>query len=234
MTRPPNQFLQALSAADFELLQPHLRPMKLDHAAILFELGGQIEQLYFPVIGAISLVVPLQDGQMIEAGLIGQDGLVGAPAALDSATALYQAIVQIEGEAFSLSAGVARSAVNESVSLRSAMYSYDQMILAQAQQSAACNVSHSIEERLCRWLLRTRDILKSDHLPLTQEFLSQMLGVRRTSVTLVANHLKAIKLIKYRRGLIELVDPEGLLEAACECYGALKLQEARLLRTRSN
>ena len=109
------------------------------------------------------------------------------------------------------------------------LYEQDQLVLAQAQQSAACNATHNIEERLCRWLLRTRDLVGEDVLALTQEFMAQMLGVRRTSVTLAAHHLQQIGLIKYRRGQVRIVDLEGLQEAACECHQAFKDQAARLL-----
>ena len=228
-SRSANRFLQSLSHSDFELLAPHLRSAELKYSAVLFETGGEIDRIYFPLNGAISLVVPLGGGDVVEAGMFGRDGIVGAAAALDSATAVNQAVVQVHGQASVIGVAAIQSAARQSASLRAALYQYDQLLLVQAQQSAACNTTHVVEERLCRWLLRTRDVLESDFLPLTQELVAQMLGVRRTSVTLVASRLKEAKLIKYRRGRVEIIDLEGLQDSACECYRAFKSQEARLL-----
>jgi len=223
-----NQFLQSLSRGDYELLRPHLREVKLVHSAVLFDIGGVIERIYFPHTGVVSLVVALASGDMIEAGMIGTDGVAGTSAALDGAIALNRAIVQIAGAASAIETEHIQAAVAASRSLRIKLYQHDQMLLAQAQQSAACNAKHQIEERLCRWLLRTRDLVGSDSIELTQEFLAQMLGVRRTSVTLAASHLQAANLIKYRRGHIHVLDSDALQEAACECYEAVKSQVTRL------
>lgn len=229
MNLPPNGFLQSISPGDFQLLRPHLREVKLQHSAVLFDQGGTIGQLYFPNSGVVSLVVALSEGQMIEAGMIGKDGVVGTPAALDGAKSLNRAIVQVPGDAFVIDIGHAKAAVAASRSLRMKLYQNDQLLLAQAQQSAACNALHHVEERLCRWLLRTQDLVESQKLDLTQEFLAQMLGVRRTSVTLAARHLQTLGMIKYRRGQIQILDRDVLEEAACECYEAVKLQQARML-----
>lgn len=227
--RPPNGFLQSLTHGDFELLRRHLRDVTLEHSKVLFDVGGTIPHLYFPHAGVISLVVVLSDGDLIEAGMIGRDGVVGTPAALDDAVALYRAIVQIEGAASVVDMAHAQAAVAASRTLRKKLYQHDQILLAQAQQSAACNAKHDVEERLCRWFLRTRDLVGADSLPLTQEYIAQMLGVRRTSVTLAARNLQAAKLIKYRRGLVKIVDVEGLQEAACECHEGVKAQAARMI-----
>ena len=227
---PPNHFLQTLSRVDFELLRPHLREVKLVHSAVLFDLGGTVEHIYFPTSGVVSLVVPLEGGDMIEAGMIGSDGVVGTSAALDGSVALNRAIVQIAGSASAIEVPHMRAAVAASKSLRMSLYQHDQILLAQAQQCAACNARHEIEERLSRWLLRTRDLVDGRNIELTQEFLAQMLGVRRTSVTLAARHLQAVGLIKYRRGHIEILDLDGLEETSCECYEAVKSQVARLLK----
>jgi CRP-like cAMP-binding protein len=226
---PPNKFLQSLSKGDFELLRPHLRDVKLEHEKVLFDQGDLIEHLYFPYSGAVSFVVPLADGVVIEAGMLGKDGVVGTPAALDGAKSLSRAVVQVAGEAVAIRTEDAKAAANASKSLRVKLYQNDQLLLAQAQQSAACNAVHAIEERLCRWILRTRDVVGEDTLGLTQDFMAQMLGVRRTSVTMAARHLQAVGLIKYRRGHIKVLDVEGLTEAACECYEAVRMQQARML-----
>lgn len=223
-----NHFLQSLSRGDLELLRPHLRDVKLTHSAVLFDAGGEIDRLYFPHTGVISLVVPLAGGDMIEAGMIGRDGVAGTSAALDGAVSLNRAVVQIAGMGSAIDIQPMRAAVAASKPLRVKLYQHDQMLLAQAQQSAACNAKHQIEERLSRWLLRTRDLVGSDSIELTQEFLAQMLGVRRTSVTLAASHLQAVNLIKYRRGHIQIMDLDGLEDTSCECYEAVKTQVARL------
>jgi CRP-like cAMP-binding protein len=227
-TPPPNRFLQSLSRGDYELLRPHLREVKLVHASVLFDLGGLIERLYFPYTGVVSVVVALSGGDLIEAGMVGHDSLVGTSAGLDGGISINRAVVQVAGAGAAIDTPHMRAAVVTSKSLRTKLYQHDQMLLAQAQQAAACNAKHQIEERLCRWLLRTRDLVDSDNIELTQEFLAQMLGVRRTSVTLAASHLQAVGLIKYRRGHIQILNLEALREAACECYEAVKSQVVRL------
>lgn len=224
----PNRFLQSLSLGDFELLRPHLVTAHLAHSAVLFEMGGKIERVYFPHGGVISLAVPLASGDMVEAGMIGNDSIIGAPAALDSATSLNRAVVQVPAPCSAIGILPIRQAVAASRSLRINLYKQDQLLLAQAQQAAVCNAKHSIDARLARFLLRTRDLLERDDLPLTQDHLAHMIGVRRTSITLAAQALQSRHLIKYRRGHIHVLDVNGLLGAACECYEAVKSQEARL------
>jgi CRP-like cAMP-binding protein len=143
--------------------------------------------------------------------------------------ALNTGIVQVAGEGSILDVETLRSLAERSAEFRTALMRHEQTLLAQAQQSAACNASHTIEARLSRWLLWTRDLSGSDALGLTQEFLAQMLGVRRTSVSLVANTLQNAGLIRYRRGRIEITDLDGLRAASCECYGRVKLHYDRLL-----
>jgi hypothetical protein len=167
---------------------------------------------------------------MIEAAMIGRDSLVGGSSALDGKIALNKGIVQIPGVASVLAIDRLRKAAEASVAFRTTLIRHEQVLLVQAQQSAACNASHAVEARLARWLLRSRDLSGDDDiLALTQEFLAQMLGVRRTSVTLVARTLQAAGLIKYRRGKVQITDLEGLRETSCECYGTVKEQYDRLL-----
>ena len=224
-----NGLLASLPPVDFDLVRPHLTAVKLVHEAVLYETGDTIKRVYFPHIGVISLVVALGSGETIETGMIGRDSLVGGSSALDGKVALNKAIVQIPGEASVLDLGHLRSIADKSSAFRTTLIRHEQVILVQAQQSAACNVSHALEARLARWLLRCRDLMTSDNLELTQEFLGQMLGVRRTSVTVVARTLQQAGLIRYRRGHIHIDDVEGLREAACECYQAVKSHSDRLL-----
>ena len=224
-----NGFLASLPAADFDLLRPHLASMKLDHEAVLYEAGQSVTRVYFPHIGIISLVVDLASGETIETGMIGRDSLAGGFSALDGKVALNKAVVQIAGEASFLDPDRLRSVADNSIAFRTTLMRHEQVILVQAQQSAACNISHTLEARLARWLLRCRDLMGGDNLDLTQEFLGQMLGVRRTSMSLVAGTLQQAGLIQYRRGHIHIVDVESLRDAACECYQTVKAHSDRLL-----
>jgi hypothetical protein len=161
--------------------------------------------------------------------MVGRDSLVGGSAALDGKVWLNRGIVQVEGNASILSVETLCQVAAQSVAFRTTLIRHEQALFAQAQQSAACNASHSVEARLSRWLLRTRDLAGGDTLVLTQEFLAQMLGVRRTSVSLVAHTLQNAGFIRYRRGRVEVTDLEGLRETACECYETVKSHSERLL-----
>jgi CRP-like cAMP-binding protein len=225
----PNQLLASLRATDFELLRPHLRTIELAHRVVLIRAGEPLTQVYFPHGGIISLVVSLAGGETIEAAMIGRDSVFGSAAALDGAIALNDAIVQLPGGASILDIAHLRRAAEKSVDFRTTLIRHEQALFAQAQQSAACNATHSVEARLSRWLLRARDLWGSDALPLTQEFLAQMLGVQRSSVSVVANTLQQSGLIRYHRGQIDIVDLQGLMESSCECYATVKAHYDRLL-----
>ena len=225
----PNNLLASLSRADFELLGPHLRDAELVHETVLARAGDSLDRVYFPHSGIISLVLTLEGGEAIEVAMVGRDSVYGAAAALDGRIALNDAIVQIPGTASTLDIGRLRSAAADSASLSAALIRHAEFVFVQAQQSAACNATHTLEARLARWLLRARDLSGGDTLLLTQEFLGQMLGVQRTSLSLVANTLQTAGLIRYRRGRIEITNLEGLMESSCQCYKAVRTQYDRLL-----
>jgi CRP-like cAMP-binding protein len=166
---------------------------------------------------------------MVEAAMVGRDGLVGASAALDGKISLSRAIVQLSGTAGMCEVDALKSAALQSTTLLSTLVRHEQTLYSQAQQSAACLASHHVEPRLCRWLLRARDLSGSDTLNFTQEFLAEMLGVRRTSVTVVARTLQSAGMVKYARGKIQITDVEALREAACECYETVRSQYEALL-----
>ena len=229
----PNRLLASLRPADLELLRPHLKPVELKNETVLFEAGDKIDRVYFPHSGIISLVVQLSGGQAIEAAMIGRDSMFGTTSALDGAVSLNKAIVQLPGRGETLEVAHFRKVAEHSVSLRTTLLRHEQVIFAQAQQSAACNASHTVDARLSRWLLRSRDLSGSDILPLTQEFLAQMLGVQRSSVSPVAHTLQQAGLIRYSRGRIEIINLEGLQDASCECYGTVKAHYDRLLNNHS-
>ena len=161
--------------------------------------------------------------------MVGKDGAVGIASALDGKVAMSQAIIQLGGDAMVCDPAAFKAAVLQSEKLISKIMRHEQALFAQAQQSTACMAHHEVEARLSRWLLRARDLSGSDHLPFTQEFLAEMLGVRRTSVTSVAHTLQEAGMIKYTRGRIEILDLEGLRDTACECYETTKEQYSQLL-----
>jgi len=226
-----NLLLASLPPENMAALVPHLRVVQLPQETVLFEAGDTIKAIYFPHTGIVSIVVDLASGETIETAMIGRDSLVGGSAALDDDIALNRAVVQVAGVASVVDVGTFRGLAQQSHTFHATMARHRQFILAQAQQSAACNAAHTLEARLSRWLLRCRDLLGSDDIHLTQEFLGEMLGARRTSVTLVASALKQAGFIKYRRGHIRVIDLEGLRDSACECYKTNKAQGKRLIGT---
>jgi len=226
---PPNRLLASLSPDDFALLKPHLRLIKMVRGTVLVEGGGQIHQVYFPHSGIISLVVRLEEGATVEVATVGRDGLFGAFSALDGKISLNTAIIQMPGSASVIDTAHLRVVAEQSASFRALLIRHEQVIHAQALQSAACNASHTVASRLARWLLRARDLSDSNTLSFTQEFLAQMLGTQRNSVSLVANAMQQSGLIRYRRGQIEITNLNGLEEHSCECYATVKAYYAKLI-----
>jgi CRP-like cAMP-binding protein len=225
----PNHLLASLRAADFALFRPHLETIELVQENMLVAAGDRLTRVFFPHSGVISLVVSLAGGEMVEVASIGRDSVFGASAALDGNISLTDAVVQLPGFASTLAVGRLRTAAEQSVAFRTTLIRHDQALFAQAQQSAACNASHAVEARLARWLLRMHDLAEVVTLPLTQEFLAQMIGVKRNSVSAVAHILQERGIIKYSRGHIEIIDLEALKNESCECYKAVNSQYDRLL-----
>jgi CRP-like cAMP-binding protein len=224
-----NHLLELLSPADAKLLGPHLKPATFEQHEVLFDADARIRHVYFPTHAVVSLVVALSTGEMVEAAMVGNDGVVGASAALDGKISLSRGIIQLGGEMIVCDTDTLNSVALQSPKLLSLLIRHEQTVYAQAQQSAACFATHQVEARLCRWLLRARDLSGSDDLPFTQEYLGEMLGVRRTSVTAVAHTLHEAGLIKYARGKIQVTDAKGLQESACECYGSVKRLYEKLI-----
>jgi CRP-like cAMP-binding protein len=217
-----NHLLASLAKSDLAVLQPHLRDIDLPQSTVLFEIGHPIKLIYFPHSGVVSLVVPLASGETIETAMVGREGIVGGAPALNNNIAIQKAVMQIAGVASVLNAERLRSLAKDSESLRATLNAHEQIILVQAQESAACNATHQVEARLCRWLLRCRDLLGSDEINLTQEYLAQMLGTRRGSVSAVAGALQRADLLQYVHGRIRILDHNGLRDRACECYQTVK------------
>ena len=223
-----NLLLAALPAKDLALLAPHLKKVVLEQGAVLQEQGEQIDQVYFPHDGIISLLAVMRQGDAIETATIGYEGAVGSFAGLGPRRSHARAVVQVAGSASRIAASRFRKAAQDSEAICKIVIRYGEALLIQVQQTAACNALHPVEARLSRWLLQARDRLDSNTIKLTHEFLSQMLGVRRTTVTVIANVLQQAGLIRYHRGQIEIVDREGLEAKACECYEAIRRQTSEV------
>jgi CRP-like cAMP-binding protein len=228
-----NGLLASLRQEELAGLLPYLKVVELPQETVLYESGDAIKAVYFPIRGLVSLVVDLASGEMIEAAMVGRDSLAGGSSAFDNMLSLNRAVVQVGGTASALDADRLRELAHQNKTFRATLARHEQFILAQAQQGAACNATHTLEARLSRWLLHCNDFIGSDDIALTQEFLAEMLGVRRTSVSLVAHTLQMAGFIRYRRGHIRLLNIDGLKESACECYATIKAHGERLLGRRS-
>jgi CRP-like cAMP-binding protein len=230
--RSPNGFLSSLGADDFELIRPHLRTTDLTQALVLVEVDETLKRAYLPHRGVISLVVKLARGEHVQIAMVGRDSIFGALSSLGDAIALNSAVVLVPGVASTIDLDQLRAAADRSATLRSTLVRHGLAVYAQIQQTAGCNASHTVESRLARCLLQTRDLSGSNKLVLTQEAIAQMIGARRNSVSLVANTLQQANFIHYSRGHIEITDLDGLIKTSCECYGTVKTQYTRLLDPR--
>jgi CRP-like cAMP-binding protein len=227
--RPPNQLLQALPAEDFEIVGARLRPLQMIRETVLVEAGVAPAQIVFPHGGAVSIVVNLSEGQSVEVAMIGRDGVVGACEALGYGVSFTDAIVLFPAAASVIELADFRAVAAQSPALRGLVTRHGEALLAQAQQTAACNAVHPVEARLSRWLLRARDLHDGRTLPLTQELLAQMIGVRRNAISIVAHALQQAGTISYSRGQIEIIDLEALRETSCECHAAIRARQKQLL-----
>jgi CRP-like cAMP-binding protein len=229
MPHTDNFLLASLSQNGIALLLPHLKLMHVKQHQLLFEPGDKILTTYFPLTAIVSLVVLLSGGHSVEAAMVGRDGVVSATAALDGKIAINRGVVQLAGEMMACDSNELKVAAKQSETLMSMLLRHEQALFSQAQQSAACMANHDVQARLCRWLLRARDLARGNTLNFTQEYLSEMLGVRRTSVTVVAHTLQQAGFISYARGRITIVNLQGLQDGACECYDTVKSHYEELL-----
>lgn len=228
-SRSPNGFLSALAADDFELVRPYLRTVDLTQGAVLVEVDEPLKRAYLPHSGVISLVVTLAKGESVQIAMIGRDSIFGTFSALGDPTALNSAVVLVPGIASTLDIDRLRIAAEQSTTFRATLVRHGLAVYAQTQQTAGCNAAHTVESRLARCLMHTRDLSGSNNLVLTQESIAQMIGARRNSVSLVANSLQQAKFIHYSRGHIEITDVDGLGRTSCECYATVKAQYERLI-----
>lgn len=217
-----NKLLAGLTRSDFALVLPHLTTIGLEQATELCEAGDEVDHIHFPLSGMISLLAVMTNGKAIETATIGREGVFGAMSGLGIYHSRVRAIVQLPTFASRIASTQLRKAATSSKLVADLCVRYNETLLQQARVSAACNALHSVEARFCRWLLQTRDRAESDSIQLTQEFLSEMLGVRRTSVTEVAIRIQASGAISYSRGVIKILDLDALKAISCECYETLR------------
>jgi CRP-like cAMP-binding protein len=223
-----NLLLATLAQEDRERLEASLEPVPLDVGQVLFEPDAVISHVYFVDEGVASVVSSMTEGT-VEVGTIGPEGIVGVPVLLHSDRTPTRTFIQVAGRGRRMTADRLRAAVGESPALQRTLLRYAQAYMEQVAQTAACNRLHTLEERCARWLLMTQDRIGSDVLPLTQQFLSYMLGVHRPAVTLAAGSLQKAGLIRYSRGKVKVIDRAGLEAAACACYDITKRSFARLV-----
>src|SRR3954453_1321115 len=219
----PNLFLASLPEDDLEALRPHLEQVRLPLRMILHERGQPIEHCYFSDGGMVSLLIRLEDAANIEAGVVGKEGFAGCAGLMGFAkSAPHTSMIQMPGIGLRIATGLVRDEMLQRPDFLDRVLRFSQALNAQIAHTAACNAHHSLSERLARWLLMAHDRAESDMLPLTQEFVSMMLAVRRPGVTVAARSLQATGAIHYERGRISVLDRQLLEEASCECYGTVR------------
>lgn len=228
VSKPKNRILQALPDEDFRRIEQHLEPVQMRLREPLLEAYKPIEHVYFVESGVVSLITDVEPDTAIEVATIGNEGFVGTPVMLGVDASPTRAFPQIVGEALKLPSAVLKSEVSRSGRLCDLTRAFVQALFEQTAQTAACNRTHSIEKRCARWLLMTHDRVEGNKFSLTQEFLAEMLGVRRASVTEAAGALQAAGCIRYSRGVIEVVDRQRLEIASCGCYAAMRREMERL------
>jgi CRP-like cAMP-binding protein len=225
MARTPageNRLLSKLNSGDMAALRPHLKSFTMNRSTILHPGGSAIGHVYFPLSGMVSLLAVTKSGGQIETGMIGREGVVGASIANYGRYPFGQATVQIAGAAMRIRSEPFLKIYAASERFRRAVNASQSLIFLQAHQSAACHALHTVEQRLCRWLLQSQDVIESHVIPLTQEFLSHMLGVQRNAVSLSGSILQERGWIEYSRGKIRIISRAQLRRNACECYEVVR------------
>jgi CRP-like cAMP-binding protein len=220
--RPRNRLLAALPDEALWSLRPHLRTVSLPRGSVLCESGERLSRVYFPETGAISLVTVFEDGSTAEMATVGREGVVGIGTLLGGEHAFGRHVVPVAGSALAVEASRFRRVLRENGALRAACETYAQAFLAHLLQNVACNAIHKVDQRCARWLLMCDDQAEGDSFELTQEYLAELLGVRRSTVTVVAGGLQREGLIHYRRGAVTVLDRRGLEMTACECYQVVR------------
>lgn len=223
-----NWLLDALPDKDYERLANSLNPVSFSLGEVIYESGGRMENVYFPTTSHVSLLYTMINGSTAEMGLVGNEGVVGIALFMGGETTPNRAVIQGSGKGLRLSVTAMQEEFTRGGEFQQLLLRYTMALITQISQTAVCNRLHSVEKRLCRWLLMTHDRVNSDELQMTQEFISNMLGVRREGVTHAAGNLQQRGLISYGRGHINIVDRAGLEKHVCECYEVVKEEHNRL------
>ncbi len=226
-----NALLAALPAEEHELLGRRIEPVQLSLKLVIEEPGQPVEYVWFPHSGVVSIVSEMEDGGTVEVATVGREGFVGLPLVLDARAMPYRTFTQVPGEGERIPAAAFTALLPSLPTLHRLMLRYAMTLVTQIAQGSACNRLHPVEARCARWLLMTHDRVDSDAFPLTQEFLSQMLGVTRPSVSIAAGMLQRAGLIHYARGVVRILDRPGLEAASCECYRIIAGEFRRLVGT---
>lgn len=221
-----NKILLGLPPKEAEMLIPKLEFVRLKVHHVLHEPGDTLKSAYFPNSGLVSILSVFPDGKCVEVGLVGREGFIGLPLVAGFRTANTRAIIQIEASAFRIDADTLSAILQQSRMLDRRLQQFSQVLAMEVTQVAACNRLHEVNERLARWLLMSADRVESNCVPLTQEFLANMLGTRRSSVTVAAGMLEKAGLIANSRGRVDIIDRKRLEEAACDCYQMMRTQSA--------
>ena len=228
-TSPANRLLAALPPDGWEHLMPHLHAVELPLGKVLYEPGGARHRLYFPTTAIASLTYMTEGGDSTQLAVIGREGVVGVSLFLGGGTAPHRAVVQSAGQGSCIDAEVMKDVFERSVAVRDLMLRYTQALITQMAQTAACARYHSLDQRLCRWLLMTLDRSEGSEIVVTQETMAHMLGVRREGVTEAAHRLQADGVIRYARGHVTALDRAALERRSCECYAVVNKEYDRLL-----
>ncbi len=224
-----NRLLAAIGSPDLERLLPHLEMVELPPRKVLVDVGERIKHIYFPHSAVICLMAVMQESGVAETATIGAEGMAGFETLLGLPNSENRTLVQVSGAASRISVRHLAAAVQESGKLRTMLLRYIGAFIVQLSQSVACNSLHKLEERCCRWLLMAHDRAHRDRFEITQEFLAEMLGVHRPTVTIVARTLQGAGLIRYSRGVLTILDRKGLEACACECYGIVRRAHDEIL-----
>jgi CRP-like cAMP-binding protein len=225
-----NRLLAALPQTALDHLGPHLASVSLSPRQVLYKPNAPIELIYFPEQGVVSVLTVMSDGTMGEVGMIGTEGMAGAPLLLGTDISAQHVVVQVPGTALTIAAAPCRAAFAQQPAFHNVVLRFVDAFLNLGAQTAACNLHHTAEQRLARWLLMAWQRTRVETMPMTHEFLSAMLGVRRTGITAIAGGLQRAGLIHYHRGRVRITDHTGLEAAACECYRIDRERLARPLR----
>lgn len=226
-----NQILMRLNREDYDRLRPHVEAVSLSLKQPIYAPRRQIQYVYFPESGVISIVKEMDDGSAIEIGTVGNEGMVGLPVVFGIESTSFRAFCQVPGRAFRLRAETVLAERKRGGQFAELLMRFANATMTMLAQSVACNRVHTLDQRMCRWLLMTHDRVGANSFPLTQEFLAQMLGVRRPTANRAGTSLQRAGLIRYTRGKITISDRKGLEEASCECYFQIRDEFARSLGT---